>query len=164
MKVEIDLNEILGDEFGSAETLSQSIKRQVINQIKSEMDKGIKKQIDSEISIIITELIKVEIDTLMPTFINELMDTEYIKVSKWGEREGRTTFRTEMIKTITSNMIYERKSYTSEQNAFTNAVQSILESEIKKFKEEFNSIVNKEFTASTVKLVTDELKKKFGFN
>jgi hypothetical protein len=162
MKIEIDLNDILGSEFGDAESLAQSVKRQVIEQIKSELDKGIKKQIDSEISKMITDLIKVEIEKLMPVFVTEIMNVEYEKTTSWGEKQGKTTFRNEMIKAITGEMKYERKNYTSDQNAFTNAVQSVLESETKKFQSEFNSVVTKQFTADTVKIVTDELRKKFG--
>jgi hypothetical protein len=98
---------------------------------------------------------------MMPTFISELMDAEYEKRARYGEREGKTTFRNEMIKTITEQMVYSPKSSSYDDNYFTKAVRSVLETEIKRFQTEFNSIVTKEFTKNTVDLVTSELRKKF---
>jgi len=45
MKIEIDLNDILGDETG-AETLQDSIKRQVIEKFTREIKAGISKRIE----------------------------------------------------------------------------------------------------------------------
>lgn len=164
MKIEIDLNNILADEYGPAESLAQSIHRQVVESVKSEIDKGIKKQIDEELSKYIGTTIKTEVDKLMPGFVAQLMDTEYMKVGRYGDRDTKTTFRNEMLKTIVENMEYKPEKdpyYSNRENAFTKAVKSIITVETEKFQKEFNSIVTKEFTASTVKMVTEELRKKF---
>lgn len=164
MKLQIDLNDILGDEFG-AETLAESVQRQVIEQTKKEIGSGIKKQIDAELAKFINELIKTEVQKLMPGFIAELMDAEYERRSRYGERDGVTTFRKEMIKTINEEMIYkpEKDRYHKDhENAFTRAIGSVVEAHTQKFQAEFNKVVDSEFTKTTVNFVTEELRKKFG--
>ena len=165
MKIEIDLNQILGDEYGSTESLAESVRRQVVDQIKKEISGGIKKQIDDEISKAMHELILTEVTNLMPSFIPDLLNAEYETVGRYGERGTKTTFRNEMIKTIQSEMVYKpsKDRYYDKENEFTKAVRSILDAEIEKFKKEFNSVVSKEFTKETIEIVTSELRKKFGF-
>ncbi len=57
MKIEIDLNEILSDEYGS-ESLNDSIRRQVIDKLHNDVKAGIGKKIDTEISLAINSEIK----------------------------------------------------------------------------------------------------------
>lgn len=166
MKIQIDLNDILTDEYGPTENLAQSIHRQVVDEIKNEIGKGINKQIKDDLSIIINDLITSEVTKLMPAFITELMDAEYERRGRYGEKEGVTSFRKEMIKTINEQMVYKPEKdryYSDRENVFTKAIKSIIQEETNKFQAEFNSVVNKEFTSNTVALVTTELKKKFGF-
>lgn len=164
MKIEIDLKDILGDEFGNAESLAESIQRQVVEQLKTEMSKGITKQINEEISHIMQKRLAVEIDLIMPKFIREVMDAEYEPVSSYGQRSEKTSFRKEMIKTITSQMVYKNTNYDSDKNAFTKSVDSVMREQLQKFQTDYNKHVDTEFTKQTVEIVTKSLREKFKIN
>ncbi len=165
MKIEVDLNDILSEEFGPPETLAESIKRQIVQELKNEIQSNIKNTLSDQISKLLDETAKVEVAKVMPGFIAGLLDYEYTPTDRYGSRSKATTFRAEVLKKITEEMEYkpEKDSYYREarENAFTKAVRSIIEAQTKLFQESFNQTVTKEFTATTVKLVTDELRKKF---
>lgn len=57
MKIEIDLNQILGDESG-VETLQESVRRQVVEKLSYEVRQNIAKKIDAEVAVCINESIK----------------------------------------------------------------------------------------------------------
>jgi hypothetical protein len=52
MKIEIDLNDILGDEWGT-ETLADSVRRQVVEKLTQTVKEGVAKKIDHEVSRVI---------------------------------------------------------------------------------------------------------------
>jgi restriction endonuclease Mrr len=163
MKIEIDLDQILNDEYGPQENMAQSIHRQIVERLEKDLEKGIAKKVDEEVSSTITKKLSEEIDKISPKFIEELLDASYEKRGRYGEREGSTTFRNELIKTIHEQMTYkpEKESYHSDrENYFTKAVKSILKSETEKFQKEFNAIVTTEFSRNVINQATSELKKK----
>jgi len=162
MKIEIDLDEILGGEF-ETETLSESIRRQVIEKLSSDIKNNIGKKIDNEIASFINDTIREHITKFMPDTISTLFDTEYITVDRYGDRgKEPTTFRKELVKAIHENMQYSPARYSSDENIFTKAVKSIVESNVSKFKADFGDMVNAEFTKEcfdyAVKKISERLK------
>lgn len=108
MKVEIDLNDILGDENG-VETLRDSVKRQVIDSLKIDIQKKIKTAVDEEIALVIRDQVKSVCDKELPILLTSLMDTPYIPVGKYGEREKETTIRKVLLTTLENQMQYMKK-------------------------------------------------------
>lgn len=162
MKIEIDLNDILGGEYGS-ESLADSIRRQVIDKLTEDMYGNIGKKIDTEVSRVINETIKEHITKFMPDTIAALMDTEYRIVDRYGDRvKEPTTFRKELVKAIQENMVYQPNRYSSDENIFTKSVKSVVESNVSKFKTDFNNMVNAEFTKECFEYARTELQKKLG--
>ena len=160
MKIEIDLNNILGDEYGT-ETLQESVRRQVVESLAETMKKGILKKIDEETSRIMNEQLQEVLKAHMPDLVNDVMNAEYTPISRYGEKSGPTTFRAELIKSVVGNMKYEPKNYSSEENAFTRGVKGVIEEHIKAFKTEFANKVDVDFKrdalAYAVKTLSDRL-------
>lgn len=161
MKIEIDLNNILGDEYG-AETLQESVRRQVVEKMSSVIKDGIGKKIDFEIAQLIDSEMKKAVQNKMDTFVGSIVDAEYIPVDRYGSRGQPTTFRAEMVKHITENMKYVRANYESDKNAFTKAVDSIIGEMLAKFKTDFNKEINAQFTKEALAYAQQELAKKLG--
>ena len=161
MKIEIDLNEILGDEFG-VETIQDSVRRQVMEKLTREVKSGIGKKIDTEISNLINNTLEEQVKSITPNFLNEIINSEYTPVDKWGDRRNGkpTTFRSELIRTIHEQMVYKKGYHSSDNNAFTNAIDTVLKNEMEKFKKEFNSQVNSMFVKETLDFAVATLKKK----
>lgn len=141
MKIEIDLNDILGDEYG-AETIQEAVRRQVVEKITNLTKEKISKQIDNEISLLISTEIKKSIETKMDEFLLTALDSPYRQVDRWGERTtGETTFRKEIIKEIQEGMKISRNSYGDGANIFTKMIDDINKDLVKGFKEQFDKSV-----------------------
>jgi hypothetical protein len=163
MKIEIDLNDILGDESG-AETLQESVRRQVIDSVTANIKKGVGDKIDAAISKTISAGIKEYLDVEMPTLLASIMDAEYTPVDRYGDRDKRTSFRKELIRSISENMVYKKQTYSSDKNTFTKAVDEVIEENMKLFRADFGKHVDAQFTAAAMQYATDTLKKKLGIS
>ena len=77
MKIEIDLKEILTDEFGNSENLASTIKSEIVSSLSNTLSKGIEKRINDEVSKLLDEEIKRVVSCQMPSLLSELIDKEY---------------------------------------------------------------------------------------
>ncbi len=118
MKFEIDLNEILGDENG-VESIQESVRRQVVEKLTSEVKSGIAKKIDIEIAKQINTSMKEKLVEVMPGLIDQLLEHEYIPVDRYGDfqRDKFTTFRKELVKNITEGIVYKAQRSDYDKNA-----------------------------------------------
>ena len=73
MIIEIDLNDILGDEFGN-ESMRESIKRQIIDSLKSDISVKIKRLIEDELTKEIKDQVATAIKDITPVFVKDLLD------------------------------------------------------------------------------------------
>lgn len=164
MKIEIDLNDILGGgEYGEpAETLQDSIRRQVIDAIVKSTSDGIKRKINEETSRVINEALQAAVQEQMPALLADLMNAEYVPVDRYGSRAAPTTFRNEMIKAIQEQMVYKKTSFSSDASAFTKAVDSVISENVNAFKVEFGKQVNSQFVAQAMQYAASEMSKRLG--
>jgi hypothetical protein len=160
MKFEIDLNDILGDEFG-AETLQESVKRQVIGNLTEYVKKGVMDKLNIEVSAAIDKAIGDELTEKMPVIIDDVLNVTYTPVDQWGSRKTPTTFREQLVKSIHENMTYKKVNSRYDRNFFTQAVDEIIESEMKeiqkKYKEEVDSGIAKEAFNAAVSILRSKL-------
>lgn len=161
MKIEIDLKDILGDEYGDMESLAGSIERQLVNHLKDNLAAGIQKKIDSEVNVIISDKVKEAANNILPTLIEELVDKEYQVVDRYGDRKGSTTMRKELISTLTSQMVYKKCIYNRDKNFFTERIDEIVSGQMEEFKKMFDSKVDEEFTKEAFEYAIIKMKQKF---
>lgn len=162
MKIEIDLNDILGDEYGS-ETLQESVRRQVIDNLTKTLEIGVGKKIDTEINALINEEIKTAITAKMPEIFDDLLNAEYNVVDRYGDRQKeKTTIRKELVKIISEQMVYSKKSYDSDKNVFTRAVDKCLEEHLSAFRSEFNRQIDTQFVAEAMAFATKKMQERLG--
>lgn len=164
MKIEIDLEDILGDEYGDSETLSESIRRQVIDNLTHTLSNTLSKKIITNIEDSVTEMIDGEVKNAAALVGKELtdgmIDFEYTPIDGYGRKSEKTTTRNEFIKNLTSQMVYKGTRYESDKSSFTKSVDSILEQELKKFKEQYNSIINETFTKEAFEYASFKMREK----
>lgn len=163
MKIEIDLDDIFRDEDGNPEeSLHDSIRRQVIDRISGDLREKLFANIDMKLSQIMNEQLADVMAEKMPALIHDIMNVQYTPVSHYGQRGDPTTFRDEIIKSICKNMKYEPKNYSSDENAFTKAVKSIVEAKTTEIKKEILSTVDTEFRKDAINFAVTELSKRLG--
>jgi 5'-deoxynucleotidase YfbR-like HD superfamily hydrolase len=162
MKIEIDLKDILGDEYGNTESIAESIYRQVVENIQETLAGGIAKKINEEVSAVIAEKVKEAADKEIPSLMAELVDQEYRIVERYGSTGRTTTMRKELLSTLTEQMQYKKSAYDSDKNYFTRNIDNIVCEQMQEFKKQFNSIVNETFTKEAFKYAMIEMQKKLG--
>ena len=161
MKVEIDLNDILGDEEG-AETLADSIRRQVVDSIKAQIKTETARKIDEAVSQTISAGINEHLTKEMPALLASIMDAEFQPVTRYGEKSSPTSFRKELVKQIHEQMQYKKTIYDSDKNPFTCAVDETVKKNMDEFRKEFVKKVDAEYTQEVmvlaIKTIKDRLK------
>jgi hypothetical protein len=165
MKFEIDLNEILGDEYGNMESLAESIRRQVIENLTEKTKGGIKKQIDEEVAKVLADELKLAVKEKIPGLISDLLVAEYRPVDRYGDlAKEPTTFRKELVKEITSQMVYKKTSYSSDRNVFTAAVDSVIAENVKAMQQAFDKTIIEMFQKEAFDYATKQMAKKLGLD
>jgi hypothetical protein len=163
VKIEIDLDNIFRDEDGNPEEgLEESIRRQIIDRLSGDLRKKLFARLDIELSEVMREQINAVMKTQMPSLIDDIMNATYTPVSSYGQKGLPTTFRTEIIESVAKNMKYEPKSYSSEENAFTRAVKSIVEAKTGEVKKELLAQVDTNFKNDAINFAVIELSKRLG--
>jgi hypothetical protein len=145
MKIEIDLDDIIGDESG-VETLQDSVRRQVVEAITQTIQSGIAKKIDREVSCVIDQEIKSAIQSKMPLIVDELLEAKYVQVDQWGSStKQQTSVREQLVSNLKAEMVYKKPSSYDKPNTFTAAIDSLVSAKMKEFQSEFNKIVDAQF-------------------
>ena len=88
MKIEIDLNDVLGGEDG-AETLQESIRRQVIAAVVEATRSTLRRRIDEETSRVLDAALRAAVTEQMPAMVADLMNAEYVPTDRFGQRGER---------------------------------------------------------------------------
>lgn len=161
MKIEIDLKEILEDEFGDMESLGESVQRQIVDNLTNTISKGILKKVDDSMSVLIANKVEEFANEQLPDLFSEVIDSEYHIVDRWGERtEKSTTMRKQLVKVLTEQMVYKKTSYNSDKNYFTANVDAVMADKMKEFKELFDTHVNEAFTKEALEYALIKMKSK----
>lgn len=165
MKIEIDLDNIFRDEEGNPEeSLQDSIRRQVVARLTDDYRKRLFKTFDEELSKIMRDQLAVVMKTQMPSLVDDIMNTTYTPISSYGERSAPTTFRAEIVKSISANLKYEPKNYSHDENAFTKAVKSIVELKTGEIKKALTEQIDTKFRTDAISYAVKELSVRLGLD
>lgn len=145
MKIEIDLNNILGDDDYGSETLQESIRRQVIENLTSKMQKGVMATVDQEVRKQIGEAIQKYIADNMGTIMEQVFNQPYKSVDRYGTSGPETTFRQEIVKALHENMKYVKKSYDSEKNVYSKLIDDYVGQQVRTFQTEYFRQIDAQF-------------------
>ena len=161
MKIEIDLNDILGDEYG-AETLGDSVRRQIVESLQRDISRDIRNKINEETARIMNDELQKALKDQMPALLADVMNSEYRPVSSYGEKGNSTTFRAELIKAVAKECTYAPRSSSYDENAFTKGIKLIVEEQMKIFKKEWDAKITDKFRADCLTYAVGELSKRLG--
>lgn len=163
MKIEIDLNDVFRDEEGNPnESLEEAVRRQVIDRLTEDYRKKLFAKLDGQIAQIMESQVSAVVAMKMPSLIDDILNAEYTPVDRYGSRSEKTTFRAEIIKSIAANMVYKPTQYQSEANAFTQAVQSVVEHKTNEIQKVLREEIDTKFKADAIGFAVKELSKRLG--
>lgn len=163
MKIEIDLENIFRDEEGFPdESLEESIRRQVVSRLTEDYRKRLFQRFDQELGNIMREQIAQVMAEQMPDFVDDILNAEYRPIGRYGDRGEKTTFRAEIIKSVTEEMQYKPQDYSHKENAFTKAVKSIVELKTNEVKEHLTKEIDTKFKTDAITYAVRQLSERLG--
>ena len=163
MKIEIDLNDILHDDHGdAAETLAESIRRQVVERLAQDARRDTEKKIAAAVDAAIGDAISAALADRVPAVIEGLLDTEYTPVTRYGERAAPTTVRAELVKHLTDGAVYKPTTYASDKNLWTKSIDAAVEKTLAEFKAAWVKQVDNRFLGEAMAYAAEAFAKRAG--
>lgn len=163
MQITINLADIFCDGEEPCD-LQEAIKAEVVRNITAMMSKNIHQQISHNVTRIMDEEIASAVKVHIPAIIDDILNVQYTPVDTYGSRGQQTTFRTELLKKIQSEMQYKPQQYESNENVFTKAIRNITKEQLAIAKTAFDKQVNAEFIAQVHAYAVAALAKKLGLD
>lgn len=165
MKIQVDLAQIFTDEDGApTESMEEAIRRQIIDRLTGDMRKRLTQQVDTALAAVMEAEIGKVIADKMPTIVDDIMDATYTPVTSYGQRGEPTNFRAEIIKAITQNLRYEPRNFSSDENAFTKAVKSIVEKKTAEIQKAITEQVDVKFKEDAITFAVKKLSERLGLS
>ena len=165
MKIEIDLDDVFRDENGYPEESSEdSIRRQILARLTNEYRERLFARFDDELAAVMQAQIREAVGVLMPPLVEDIMNAEFIPVSSYGERSKPTTFRAEIVKAISSELIYKPKNYSSEENTFTRAVKAVVGEQTKAIEKALREEIDESFKRDALAFAVTRIQERLGLS
>ena len=161
MKIDIDLSEIFDEESGDVDA---SVKDVIISTVTQKIYAKIEKSITGKLDDILSKGIKEKLDSLLAELIPSLMDYEFQETAQYGASKERTTVKNRILRALQSQCEYQnaRQGYSSDHNAFTNAINNIVAAQMKLYKPQFDKEVNAIFVKEAMEYAQKSIREKLG--
>lgn len=154
MQITINTADILGDET--------TIRDEIISQVSTALLVDLRRNANVELSKMFNECLANTVAEVVEEAIAIHIDHEFTDLDQYG-RPGKTaSVRARIADYIQSQCTFKNTTYASDMNAFTRVVKEIVESEVKKFKSEFNSLVTKQVVEQSANEALAKLKLSLG--
>ena len=150
MQIIIDTAEMLGDET--------TIRDEVINEVSNALLRNMQKTITVQVADVIEKQLAEAVNVVMTNLVNLHLDSEITVTDRYGNKEESYTIRNKIASLIAGQLEYKKSNYSSDRNAFTGAVDELINRELKKFQTEFNSMVTKDLLKLCLDEATTKLK------
>ena len=150
MQITINTADLLGDET--------TIRDEVIEQISNALLLNLRKTVAEQVTNIIQEQLVQQVKFVISDLVNLHLDTEITVTGRYGSEEESYTIRNKIASLIAGQLVYKKSNYSSERNAFTGAIDELVNRELKKFQNEFNSMVTKDLLKLCLDEATTKLK------
>lgn len=164
-KIEIDLDTIFRDgDNENGVSFEEACRREISERLAGDLRKRLFARLDDELSRALSAQIDKALADKMPDLIEDILNVEYTPVTSFGERKQLTTFRAEIVKAVSAQMVYAPKSYSSDENAFTKAVRSIVDKQTEAVKTEITKHVDAKFKQDAISYAVKLLSERLGLD
>lgn len=152
MKIEIDLNDILGDEYGNAENIADSVVRQLADYFKKAIEQRVNQQI--------TELATKFVRDAIPHHVEDVLDKRYTPVDKYGKQLPETSLREQIHATAVAGFVYDANRSSYDKNRYSQAIDEAVKEKLSEFKSQYNKQVDSSFVTEAMAYATAKLKER----
>ena len=135
MQIIINTAEMLGDEA--------TIRDEVIEQVSNSLIASFRNQVANAVSEILDKHVGETAKKVLEEITIAHLDTVVTPTNEYGKQLEPYTLRNKLADIVASQCVYKKANYDSDKNAFSRAADAVIEAEMKKFKGEFNSLINR---------------------
>jgi hypothetical protein len=163
--IQIDLKDIMADEYGDDESLAQSIHRQVVDQIAARLAATARKSVDDEISKAVREALRAAMADQIPALVKGVLEDGYRPVDRLGNPGEPLVLRDEIIKIAQDELTYRAPDHYNggqKQNLLTTAVLKIAGEQLREFQQTFTTQVTAKFMDDAMTYARAEMAKRLG--
>lgn len=154
MQITINTDDILGDET--------TIREEVIHQVSNALLVHLRKEASAALTSVIESGAKAAVEEFLRAATTESIDTPFTEVDAYG-RPGKTaSVRDRIVDHLKVQCVIKNTPYDSDQTVFGKVVKGVVESEMAKFKKEFDSLVTQKFVADATDYAAAKLKASIG--
>lgn len=154
MQITINTADILGDET--------TIRDEVINQVSQALITSMRTQAQSSLKDMLEKNL-VEVVTQVTTeAIAMTMDTKFTDTDTYGRVGKEASIRERVADYVQAQCTFQNTRYPSDTNPFTRVVIETVESEVKKFKADFTSLVTQQVIKQNMDMAVTKLKESLG--
>ena len=153
MQIIINTAEMLGDET--------TIRDEVIEQVSNVLIRTFKEKVSNAVDVILSEEVSKVGAEIIGQIVNAHLDTVITPTNRYGEQEQPYTLRNKIAQITAAQCVYKKARYDSDKNAFSIAVDNVIEEELRKFQKEFNSIITKQILEQTMEQGVQRLREAF---
>lgn len=111
---------------------------------------------------ILTKGIKEKLDTHLETLIPNLMDHEFTEVTSWGEKRGTFTVKQRILAALEGQCQYKEGGYSYDKNAFSKALDKIVEEKMKNFSAQMKNEIDSKFVKEAMNWAEQKLRERLG--
>lgn len=137
MKIEIDLDQVMG----SQEEVRDSVISEIAEYFKNAMVSEAREEVDK----IIKETASQEMKKQIENVIKDALDFTYQITDRYGDIKGETTIRKTIVKIVQEECVYNPRNSSYDQNAFTKAICGETEKQLNVFRKDFNRLIDEQF-------------------
>lgn len=150
MQITINTADILGNET--------TIRDEVIEQVSTALITSMRTQARDTLTAMLEKNLAEVVSQVVAETIAITIDTKFTDTDSYGRVGKEASIRERIADYVQAQCTFKSSQYNSEMNPFSQVVKETVESEVKKFKADFTSLVNKQLITECLNEATAKLR------
>lgn len=151
MEIRINTADILGDET--------TIRDEVVEQVSNSLFIELKTNAAPILARLVEETLAKIVQEELQKAIKISLDTEFTPIDSYGRAGKAATVRNRIAEFVQAECTLKVGAYDSKKNSFTRIIEGTVSDEMKKFKSEYISLVNKQLVEQSMQMAVETLRK-----
>ena len=154
MQITINTQDILGDEATIREEVIAQVANALITSMRKDASEALKDMLETQLAKVTNEITS--------EAITMHLDTVFTDTDTYGRNGKTASVRERIADFVQAQCTFKTSGYNNDKNAFSRAVQEVVEKEVAKFKAEFNSLVTRQVVEQSAEMATQRLRDALG--
>lgn len=154
MQITINTADILGGETTIRDEVIEQVSQALLTSMRTQAKAALTEMLEKNLAEIVTQ---VTTEAIAMT-----MDTKFTDTDAYGRVGKEASIRERVADYVQSQCTFKNTNYPSDANPFSRVVKETVESEVKKFKADFTSLVTQQVIKQNMDMAVAKLKESLG--